>query len=71
MRYAVLSDRLVWPRGTEVDEANLSGNIAVLVQAGHIARVPDEPKGKTKAKVEPVQPDPDGIDSAEEPEEQD
>jgi hypothetical protein len=71
MRYVVLSDRLGWPRGTEVDEGNLSGNIAVLVQAGHVALVADEPKGKTKAKLEPVQPDPVDDDSAEQPEEQD
>jgi hypothetical protein len=70
MKYVVTSDRLQWTRGTEVDEANLSGNIAVLVQAGHLAPVVDGPKSKTKAKVEPVQPDPVDDDSAEEPEEQ-
>lgn len=66
MKYLVTSDRLAFPRGSEVDEADLSGNIAVLVQVGHLAPV----AGK-KAKMVPVQPDPVGDDSAEEPEEQD
>jgi hypothetical protein len=69
MRYVVTSDRLDWPRGSQVDAADLSGNIAVLVQSGHLSPVADEPKGK-KAKLEPVQPDPVDDDSAEEPEEQ-
>jgi len=69
MKYVVMSDRLSWPRGTEVDEADVSGNIAMLVQVGHLAPVADEPKAK-KAKLVPVQPDPVDDDSAEEPEEQ-
>jgi len=71
MKYVVASDRLAWPRGTQVDGADVSGNIDMLVQVGHLAPVVDEPKGKTKAKLEPVQPDPVDDDSAEEPEEQD
>ena len=70
MKYLVTSDRLSWPRGTEVEGADVSGNIDMLVQVGHLAPVLDEPKGK-KAKLVPVQPDPVGDDSAEEPEEQD
>jgi hypothetical protein len=71
MMYVVTSDRLGWPRGTKVDEGDLSGNIAMLVQAGHLAPVLDEPKSKTKAKLVPVQPEPVDDDSAEKPEEQD
>ncbi len=67
MKYVVMSDRLSWPRGTEVDEGDVSGNIAMLVQVGHLAPVAD--KGK-KAKLVPVLPDPVDDDSAEEPEEQ-
>ena len=69
MKYVVASDRLGLPRGSQVDAADLSGNIDVLVQVGHLVPVVDEPKGK-KAKLEPVQPDPVDDDSAEEPEEQ-
>jgi poly(3-hydroxyalkanoate) synthetase len=69
MRYVVTSDRMSWPRGTQIDAADLSGNIDVLVQVGHLAPVVNEPKGK-KAKLEPVLPDPVDDDSAEEPEEQ-
>lgn len=69
MKYVVTSDRMDYPRGTHVDADDLSGNIDVLVQVGHLAPVADEPKGK-KAKLEPVQPDPIDDDSAEEPEEQ-
>jgi hypothetical protein len=67
VKYVVTSDRLSWPRGTEVDEADLSGNIGMLVQVGHVAPVVDKVK---KAKLVPVQPDPVDDDSAEEPEEQ-
>jgi hypothetical protein len=66
MRYLILSGRMAWPAGTEVDASDLSGNIDVLVQAGHVTPV----AGKMKAKLEPVQPDPVDDDSAEEPEEQ-
>jgi hypothetical protein len=69
MKYVVASDRLGLPRGSQVDAADLSGNIDVLVQVGHLVPVVDEPKGK-KASLEPVQPDPVDDDSAEEPEEQ-
>lgn len=65
MKYVVTSDRLRMPRGTEVDESDLSGNIAMLVQVGHLAPV----TGK-KVKMEPVQPDPVDDDLAEQPEEQ-
>jgi hypothetical protein len=70
MKYVVTSDRLDWARGTEVNGADVSGNIDMLVQVGHLVPVLDEPKGKN-AKVVPVQPDPVDDDSAEEPEEQD
>jgi hypothetical protein len=70
MKYVVTSNRMGWPRGTEVDAADVSGNIAMLVQSGHLAPAVDEPKSK-KAKLVPVQPDPVDDDSAEEPEEQD
>jgi hypothetical protein len=66
MMYVVTSDRLGMPRGSQVDASDLSGNIDVLVQAGHVTPV----AGKMKAKSEPVQPDPVDDDSAEEPEEQ-
>ena len=69
MMYVVTSDRLGVPRGSQVDAADLSGNIDVLVQTGHLVLVADETKDK-KAKLEPVQPDPVDDDSAEEPEEQ-
>jgi hypothetical protein len=69
MKYRVTSDRLSWPRGTEVDAADLSGNIDFLVQVGHLAPVVDQPKAR-KTKWEPVLPDPVDDDSAEEPEEQ-
>ena len=69
MRYVVASDRLGLPRGSQVDGADLSGNIDVLVQTGHLVPVVDEFKSK-KAKLEPVQPDPVDDDSAEGPEEQ-
>jgi hypothetical protein len=69
MRYLVTSDRMDWPRGTEVDAADLSGNINVLVQVGHLAPVTDRPKTK-KVKWEPVEPVSVDDDSAEEPEEQ-
>jgi hypothetical protein len=52
-----------------VNAADLSGNIDLLVQTGHLVPVVDEPKSK-KAKLEPVQPDPVDDDSAEQPEEQ-
>jgi hypothetical protein len=71
VKYVVTSDRLDWPRGATVDEGDLSGNIVMLVQVGHLAPVVDEPKSKMKAKLVPVQPEPVGDDSAEEPEEQD
>jgi hypothetical protein len=70
MKYVVTSDRLAWPRGTEVNGADVSGNIDMLVQVGHLVPVLDEPKDK-KAKLGPVQPEPVDDDSAEEPEEQD
>jgi hypothetical protein len=70
VKYVVTSDRLDWSRGSLIDEKDVSGNIAVLVQVGHLAPVVDEPKGK-KAKLVPVQPDLTDDDSAEEPEEQD
>ena len=69
MRYVVTSDRLGVPRGSQVNAGDLSGNIDMLVQTGHLAPVVDEPKSK-KARLEPVQPDPVDDDSAEEPEEQ-
>ena len=69
MKYLVKSDRMSWPRGSKVDASDLSGNIDVLVQTGHIVPVEDEPNSK-KAKLEPVQPDPVDNDSAQEPEEQ-
>ncbi len=67
MKYRILSGRMAWPAGTEVDASALSGNIDVLVRAGHVTPV----AGNMKAKSEPVQPDPVDDDSAEEPEEQD
>jgi hypothetical protein len=68
MKYRILSGRMAWPAGTEVDASDLSGNIDVLVQAGHVTPVV---AGKMNVKSEPVQPDPVDDDSAEEPEEQD
>lgn len=62
MKYRVLSGRLDWPKGSVVDAADLSGNIDLLVQAGHIEPAADSPKTKTK----PVVPD---FDAADQPEE--
>ena len=75
MTWTVMSGRLEWPAGTQVDASDLAGcNIEALVQGGHLApapqrtpQVPDSPPYKSKKKpVDPVTED----ESAEEPEEQ-
>jgi hypothetical protein len=66
MMWTVTSDRIGWPRGERLSAAALSGcNIDALVQGGHLAAVPDEPKTKKRMPVDPV-PD----ETADEPEEQ-
>jgi len=64
VRYRVLSKRMRFPQGAVVEASDLSGNIDVLVQAGHLAPVLESSKKKVKPE-EPVS------DAADQPEEQD
>ena len=65
MKWIVTSDRLSWQRGAVVGADALTGcNIDALVQAGHVAPVPDQPKTKKRMPVEPVL-----YETADEPEE--
>ena len=63
--WVVTSDRLAWDRGAVLGADALAGcNIVALVQGGHLAPVPDQPKSK-RMPVEPVTDE-----TADEPKEQ-
>jgi hypothetical protein len=48
-KYRVTSDRLIWPRGTVIDTAELKHcNIDVLLAGGHLSAHKDSKSVKTK-----------------------
>lgn len=67
MKYLVLSKRMDWPRGSVLEEEELSRcNIPLLVATGHLTPAPT-PKKKSKWEPEPPVTD---DEPADEPEEQ-
>ena len=49
--YIVTSDRLIWPRGTAIDTADLKhSNIEALLRGGHISTFDAEKPAKTKTR---------------------
>ena len=50
-KYLVNSDRLIWPRGTAIDTADLKhSNIEALLAGGHISTTDSEKPAKTKTR---------------------